>query len=156
MIIFLIADYSLAADRQTESVKTVEITLHFTDLLVARERDCSATIPVKRKVHITNNIIDSTLRLLFHGVTEEEKKKNLIDSFGFNTSNPLIKYYIGVSIHDGIAIVNFKKGAMLYLNSASCQQHSVKEPIEKTLLEFPFINEIKYAIEGEVVDGFDA
>jgi spore germination protein GerM len=153
--VFLNAGSTVLADKPSENAKTVTVTLHFTDVLVAQEYDCGATLPVKREVQVTDNIIDSTLRLLFKGVTEEEKNKNLSDSFDFNTSDPLVKYYIGVSIEDGVAIVNFREGAMRFLDSPLCMQQTVKDPIEKTLLEFPDIVSVKYAIEGEVVNDFD-
>ncbi len=155
MFMFLSAQHVIAMEKPTANNQIFEVTMHFTDVIMLEKSDCRATRPVTRKVHATNNLVDSTLRLLFQGVSKDEKNQNLGDSFGFNSSEPLIKYYIGVTIKDGIAIVNFQKGAMVYLDGALCEQESVKAPIEKTLLEFPSIVEVKYAIDGKIVEEFD-
>lgn len=155
VVVVLNTGSALAGEQQVEEKQVVEVTMYFTDYPTLLKSDCSATLPVKRNVHVTGDLVDSTLRLLFQGVTADEKKMNLSDSFGYGSENPLIDYYIGVTVHDGVAIVNFREGAMHYLNAAMCLQSAVKAPIEKTLLGFPEIHSVEYAIDGKVVEEFD-
>lgn len=157
LLIFLFVDnrYLAAMDELADIKQTVEVIMHFTDVATLEKSDCRATIPIKRKVHVTNDLLDSTLRLLLQGVTENEKGKGLGDSFGFKSSNPLINYYIGVRVQGGTAIVNFQKGAMAYLDNTLCMQESVKAPIEKTLLEFSDIVAVKYAIDGKIIEEYE-
>lgn len=75
----------------------------------------------------------------------------LVDFFGSKSTHPLIQHCIGVKVEDRRTIVNFTEGTMVYLNNALCEQDSVKAPIEKTILEFPAIDSVKYSIESKIV-----
>jgi hypothetical protein len=102
------------------------------------------------------------LRLLFQGVTPEEKKAGLTSSFAgltdsqSNPVEPLLNYYQGVTITDGVATVQFSRPALAYLNAAACLQATVKAPIEDTLLQFPTVKSIQYSIDGKIFDQWDA
>lgn len=55
-----------------------------------------------------------------------------------------------------IATVKFTEPALRYLNTTACMQGSVKIPLERTLLQFPTIKSVRYSIDGEIYDEWDA
>jgi hypothetical protein len=71
---------------------------------------------------------------------------------------PLGKYYRGVSIKDGVAVVNFRPGAEKYLHVSgpACGQEQVLTPIVKTLKRFSTINSVDFAINGKIIEEWDA
>lgn len=156
--ILFIFNFSLHVDAKTvegKNSKTMPVKLYFSD------DSCKSLKEVSRQMLLTQRPADQALRLLFAGPNETEKKLGLTQSFTpaywfpKGTQN-LEKYYIGVSIRKGVAIVNFRPGAMAYLNNTVCVQFSVKGPIEKTLIQFPSIKEVQFAIDGKVVKEWDA
>ena len=92
------------------------------------------------------------MRLLFAGPTAEEKAK------GMESLSPLGAYYLGVSIKDGTAVVNFRRGAEKYLfvSGPVCQQERVLTPIVKTLKQFSTIRSVDFAINGKIIEEWDA
>ena len=70
----------------------------------------------------------------------------------------LSDYYIGLTIKKGIAIVNFRPGAEEYLHVSGpiCMQNQVLMPIKKTLKQFPSIKDVDYAINGKIIEEWDA
>jgi hypothetical protein len=151
---------SLGATESTAA--TLEIKLYFGDAAVIQVSDCRATNAVIRKIAKTPRVADAVLRLLFQGVTAEEKKAGLSDSFAglmdpqSQPVEPLLNYYQGVSITDGVATVKFTRPALKYLNGPACLQGTVKAPIEDTLLQFPTIKSVQYSIGGKIFDQWDA
>ncbi len=94
------------------------------------------TYPVLRKVEKTVRVADASLKVIF-----EENR-------------PLIKSsYKGVSIKDGIATVDFAEGAGQYLQAVPEIRNSYAWPMERTLLQFPSVKEVKYSINGKVITG---
>ena len=87
----------------------------------------------------TSQIIDTTLKLLFQVYLPKLKSE-----------------YIDVSVASGIAIVNFKQGANAYLQAPPGIQAEYTNSIRKTLLQFGAIQEVEYAIDGQVITGWDA
>jgi len=113
---------------------------------------------------------DSALRELFAGPNKEEKARGFYSSFHWKTDlagngvmlRPLKDYYKKVVVKkDGTALVYFSDigesdEVMLYLDSAACAQRSIKNPIERTLLQFPAIKRVEYVVNGVLVEGWDA
>ncbi|HEX2878588.1 MAG TPA: GerMN domain-containing protein, partial [Polyangiaceae bacterium] len=120
------------------------------------------TKPVIRSIAKTPRVADAALRLLFQGVTPDERKAGLTSSFAgltdsaSNPVEPLSSYYQGVTISNGVATVKFTNAALTYLNNTACIQATVKAPIEQTLLQFPTVQRIQYAIDGQIFDQWDA
>jgi hypothetical protein len=145
-----------------DSAATLQIKLYFGDAAVIAARDCSATQPVTRTIAKTPRVADAALRLLFQGVTAAEQKAGLSSSFAGLTDaqtkpiEPLLNFYQGVTIADGVATVKFTRPALTYLNNTACIQGTVKAPIENTLLQFPTVKRIQYAIDGKIFDRWDA
>lgn len=144
------------------SVSTLQIKLYFGDAAIVAERDCRATKSVIRTIAKTPRVADAALRLLFQGVTPDEKKLGLTSSFAGLTDSeskpvePLLNYYKGITITNGVATVKFSNPALTYLNNTACIQATVKAPIEDTLLQFPSVKSIQYSIDGKIFDQWDA
>lgn len=99
------------------------------------------------------NAMDTALRALFDGPTDEEVLA------GARTSDDLTSLqdlYLGVRTEGNNAIVNFANDALKILNSAAARQLMAKEPIQRTLMQFPGIQNVQYEIDGELFDEWDA
>lgn len=98
--------------------------------------------------------MDRALKLLFAGPTQEEEQ-----TIGAKTSDDLTALgplYIGVRVEGSVAHVNFRPTALSILNSAAARQMMVKEPIERTVMQFPGVTEVRYEIDGNPFDEWDA
>lgn len=130
----------------------IEIKVFFSNpKLPAYENDCGAGEFVTRKIPATQAVADAALKQLFAGPTEAEKAKGMegIASLG--------KYYRGVSIRKGVAIVNFRPGAEEHLrvNGPLCMQDQVLAQIINTLKQFGTIKSVEYAINGKIIKEWD-
>ncbi len=63
---------------------------------------------------------------------------------------PLIEYYGGIRVEDGVAIAAFEGGALEYLNAPACAQAAAKAPIEQTLLALPGVTRVEWEIDGMI------
>lgn len=122
----------------TAGGQTLTVKLYLRDEF-QYQTDCGAVREVQREIPRTSRVADATLRLLF-----QEELKELIPS------------YRGVSISEGVALVDFASSSLSYLNSAACMQQSFKAPIEETLKQFSTVEEVQYSINGRVFDQWDA
>jgi hypothetical protein len=143
------------------SSDTMTVKLYFGDKKVIEDSDCRATLPVTRTIPKTTAVADAALRLLFQGVTPQEKAQGLTSSFdrpsdGENSTGPLSTFYQGVVVVNEVATVKFSSPALDYLNSAACAQEAVKGPIERTLLQFTSIKSVQYSIDGKIFTDWDA
>ncbi len=118
--------------------ETMQISAYFHDMSKINE-DCSASFKITRTIPKTLAVADASLRFLFsEDLTELEP------------------FYNGVTIKDKVARIDFKSGALQYLDSPACMQATFKGPIEKTLLQYPTINRVEYSIDGKVKTDWDA
>ncbi|NNE45451.1 MAG: GerMN domain-containing protein [Rhodothermales bacterium] len=69
---------------------------------------------------------------------------------------PLLDYFRGVVIRDGVAILAFEGDALRYLNNAACAQMAVKAPMVRTLLAFPDVSTVEFEIDGQIYRDWDA
>jgi spore germination protein GerM len=145
-----------------ETPQTLSVQVHFIDTRnPASQTDCGVTRAVNRTIPYTLATADASLRQLFSGPTEAERAEGLISTFEPSANSqpataPLGDYYLGVTIEDGVAVVNFSETALGYLNSPACMQASVKAPISDTLRQFPSVSSVEYAINGEIFTEWDA
>ncbi|HET6671148.1 MAG TPA: GerMN domain-containing protein [Pyrinomonadaceae bacterium] len=133
--------------------RDIELWVYFTNpKLPEWANTCGAGEFVLRKVAPTKRTADAALRLLFAGPNVSEQAK------GMEGLGPLGEYYRGVSIKDGVAVVNFRPGAEKYLHvsGAACQQEQVLTPIVKTLKRFSSIKSVDFAINGKIIEEWDA
>lgn len=64
-------------------------------------------------------------------------------------------YYKGVTVRGDVAVVDFDKQALQFLNGSPCMQESYKAPISRTLNELG-IKEVEYSIDGTIFNEWDA
>jgi hypothetical protein len=118
----------------------------------AEYSDCGAVGVAYRKIPNTKQVARETLKLLFAGPTAEEKAK------GMQGIEKLGALFIGITIKNRKAIINFRPGAekYLYVSGPICISQTVLAPIEKTLLQFRNIKSFDYAINGKIIEDWDA
>lgn len=150
-LLFFLQVFVSAAYGQAK--KTIDVKLYFSNpKLPAYETDCAAGTFVTRAISPTKKTADAALKLLFAGPTDDEKAK------GMEGLSSLGDFYIGVTIKNRKAIVNFRTGAekYLYVSGPLCMQESVLTPIEKTLKQFSSVKGVDYAIDGKIIEEWDA
>ena len=133
--------------------RDIEVMVYFTNpKLPEFANTCGAGEFVKRRVKPTKKLADAALRKLFAGPTVAEQAK------GMEGLGVLGKYYRGVSVKDGVAVVNFRPGAEKYLHvqGPACRQEQVLTPIAETLKRFSTIKSVNYAINGKIIEEWDA
>ena len=65
--------------------------------------------------------------------------------------------YIGVSLDNGVATVNFKQGARAYLDQTSAGiSAEYANSIRQTLLQFSKVQTVQFAVDDQVITGWDA
>ncbi len=136
-----------------EESRDIELMVYFTNpKLPEFANTCGAGEFVKRRVKPTKKLADAALRLLFAGPDVSEQAK------GMEGLGPLGQYYRGVSVKDGVAVVNFRPGAEKHLHvlGPACRQEQVLTPIVETLKRFGTIKSVAYAINGKIIEDWDA
>jgi spore germination protein GerM len=133
--------------------QTQDITLVFYSQSDLQNAVMDSPVVVTRTLPASDDAMDSALRLLFAGPTQEEQGRGAYSSLDLEA---LASSYIDVRVEGGVAIVNFRPAALQILNSAAARQFMAKEPIQRTLLQFPGITDVQYAIDGELFDEWDA
>jgi hypothetical protein len=131
----------------------MEIKIFFTNpKLPEFENSCSAGEFVKRKIPVTRQVAAAALRQVFAGPTAEEQAK------GMESISPLGAFYIGVSIKKGVAVINFRPGAEKYLhvNGPICMSDTWLAPMVQTLKQFPPVKSVDFAINGKIIEDWDA
>lgn len=137
-----------------------EITLYFTDAEELRVADCGAVLPTRRSVPDSLVTPPRVLRILLDGVTVAERAAGLSSQFdptpAVGANRPLADYLLGMEVKEGTAFLDFAPGALAYLNNAACLQAAVKQPMIRTLQEFPDIDRVVFRIGGEPFEDWDA
>ncbi len=134
-------------------ITTSILTLYFYTKNDIEQASYEATFPVTRIIPKTSTVADTTLKALFAGPTPAEQEKG---AFTIYELSNLREYYLGITIQNGVAIVNFKPDALKYLNAAHSIQSQVKAAIETTLKHFPTIKTVEYSINGKIYTEWDA
>jgi len=101
-----------------------------------------------------NMLYDAAVRELLKGPSKDEARR--LNARMSDDLRSLADDLIDVKVEGDTATVNFKQSALEILNSAAARQMMVKTPIEKTLLQFPEVKKVQYAIDGTVFTEWDA
>lgn len=152
-LLLLLSSANTVSAHHFDTKREIEIKLFFSNpKLPAYTSDCSAGEFVNRRIPATRQVAAAALRLLFAGPSAEEKAR------GMEGVARLGDFYIGVTIRKGTAVVNFRRGAEKYLhvNGPLCMQDMVLAPIAQTLKQFAAILSVDYAIEGKIIEDWDA
>ncbi len=140
-----------ASSSQESSDVTVSLYFYTQDELSNATSD--PTFRVDRAVASADITPDELVTLLFDGPTSDEQTAGARTYEGLTA---LGDSFIGVTVQDHVAIVNFEPEAYVYLNGAAAMQGMVKAPIEKTLKAFFMITEVQYARDGVLFTEWDA
>jgi spore germination protein GerM len=133
---------------QKSETTTIKVFFH-PDKLDPEWMDCQKVAPVKRTIPKTTATATAALLELFKGPSEAEKKE--FTGFGPPETNGILK---SVRVRGGGAYVNFTKAVYEQMGTAttSCGG-GFFSMIEATLLQFPTIKKVYYAVEGDT-NGF--
>jgi spore germination protein GerM len=137
---------------QAKNSRTVKIYLSDTNNNPGFE-DCGKVRAVNRTIPKTKTVAKTALEELFKGATKAEKAKGLTSIFSQKTSSILKS----VNIKNGAAYVNLKNWVIQNLGTAttSCGAFTFVTPIEKTLMQFPSVKKVFFAIEGSPKDYYE-
>lgn len=131
------------------AVQEVEVYFNRTDGGAAF---CTEVVSVTRQVRETEAVATAALEELFAGPTEQEEQRGLSSFFSGSTRGLLRS----VHVEDGTAYLDLGPG-LLDLGNASttCGASALTTSIEQTLRQFPTVDEVRYAVEGEPETFYD-
>lgn len=115
---------------------------------------CGLVFPVNRVIPKTDGVARAALEELFAGPTEKEKAEGYHSWFTPETKSILKS----IVVKNKRAYVNFKSNAFSVLSgniSTSCGSSQFISEMEKTLLQFPSIKKVFYAIDGKPQDFYE-
>lgn len=135
------------------SDQTQTITLYFYSEEDLETASGVPSVTVTRTVNAADATPDHALRLLFQGPTQEEQSRG---ARSFENLSDLRSSYLGITMDDGTAIIDFERNALPWLNGAAAMQGMIKTPMEETLMQFPGVTDVQYAIDGEIFTEWDA
>lgn len=112
-------------------------------------------VVVARTISYKENMLyEAVVRELLKGPSKDEARR--LNARMSDDLRGLADDLIGVTVTGDTATMNFKQSALEVLNSAAARQMMAKQPLEKTLLQFPEIKNVKYAIDGKEFTEWDA
>lgn len=143
--LFVIFGVAVATFGQTKDLMTIKIYLSDGNNNPNFE-DCGKVREVSRTIPKTKAVAKAALNELVKGATEVEKARNLSSIFSAETKS-IIK---SVNIIKNAAYVNLDDWVIENLGTAttSCGAFTFITPIEKTLMQFPSVKRVFFAIEG--------
>jgi len=150
-ITFAILAFTSVSIAQKSSTMTVKLFFHNETLNPGME-DCNKVFPTERTIPKTALIARAVLDELFKGVTEKEKSRGFW-SFDPEATTGVIK---SLNVKKGAAYLNFTKRAFETLGNATSSCGSgFFSMIENTLIQFPSIKKVYYAVEGNTKDFYE-
>jgi hypothetical protein len=116
------------------------------DDLAGNTTACDAVFPVPRSSRSTTNEAAAALEALFRGPTHEERSQGYRSFFSLRTAGLLKR----LKIKDGVAYVDLHdRRQELTGATSSCGSAEFFTQIQRTLGQFPTIERIIFAIEGQ-------
>ncbi|HUQ30985.1 MAG TPA: GerMN domain-containing protein [Pyrinomonadaceae bacterium] len=143
LLILFTVPAAFGQSSQTTSVKVFFANEQKTE----QGKECDGLVyPVTRQVKKTSSVARAALEQLLAGPTESEKAQGYRSFFSDETKSMLL----GVKIKKGTAYVNFKDTRNKLGNAtASCGSTDFLAQLEKTVLQFPGIKRVFFAVEGD-------
>lgn len=135
-----------------QKVETMTIKLYFhSDKLDPEWDHCNKVYPVTRTIPKTAAVASAALEELLKGPTTEEAKS--FSGFAPPETNGIVK---SVKVKNGAAFVNFTKVVYQQMGNAttSCGG-GLFSMVDATLMQFPTIKKVYYAIEGSTNDFYE-
>lgn len=149
MIAMLAAGYGAAVAQKAETM-TVKVYFH-PDKLDPEWMDCSKVHPITRTIPKTAAVATAALQELLKGPILEEAKE--FSGFGPPETDGILK---SVNVTNGAAYVNFTKRALEQMgNATSSCGGGFFAMTDATLMQFPTIKKVVYAVEGNTNDFYE-
>ena len=133
--------------------ETISIKVYFhNEKLNPNHEDCRKVFPTARTIPRTKAVARASLEELFKG-TNPEEEANQFWAFPPADTKGILK---NINVRNGAAYVNFTKAVydQLGIATTSCGG-GFFSMVEQTLLQFPTIKQVFYAIEGSPRDFYD-
>ena len=136
---------------QKPETMTVKVYFH-NEKLNPNMEDCRKVFPTTRTIPKTAGVARAALDELFKGTTEAERAKEFW-AFPPEETRDIVKK---LNIKNGTAYLNFNKIVFEKLGTAttSCGGGFFSS-VEETLMQFPTIKKVIYAVEGNTNDFYE-
>jgi spore germination protein GerM len=147
--VFLIV-FAFVGPLPAQKADTMTIKVYFHNDKIDREwNDCTKVYPVTRTIPKTAAVATAALQELLKGPNAEEAKS--FSGFGPPATNGILK---SVKVKKGAAYVNFTKALYQQMgNATSSCGGGFFSMIDATLMQFPSVKNVYYAVEGDT-NGF--
>ena len=130
---------------------TIKVYFH-NEKLNPNQEDCRKVFPTERKIAKTTSPATAALVELFKGTTKDEEARQFW-AFPAESTRGILK---SVNVKNGAAYVNFTERIYPQMgNATSSCGGGFFSSVEKTLLQFPTIKQVFYAIEKSPRDFYD-
>jgi spore germination protein GerM len=135
---------------QRQATMTIKVYFH-PDKLDPEWDDCKKVAPVTRTIPKTKAVATAALQELLKGPTPEESKE--FSGFKPPETNGILK---SVKVKNGAAFVNFTKAVYQQMgNATSSCGGGFFSMVDTTLMQFPTVKRVYYAIEGNTNDFYE-
>ena len=135
---------------QKAETMTIKVYFH-PDKLDSEWGDCKKVAPVTRTIPKTKAVATAALQELLKGPTPEESKE--FSGFKPPETDGILK---SVKVKNGAAFVNFTKAVYQQMgNATSSCGGGFFSMVDATLMQFPTVKKVYYAIEGNTNDFYE-
>ena len=144
--------FGAVANAQKAQTMTIKIYLS-NDKLNPNIEDCRKVFPVTRTIPKTASTAKAALAELFKGATKDEEAKGY-SGIPHTETNGILK---SIRVKNGAAYVNFTNRVTEQMGNAStsCGGGQYWGMFDETLLQFPTIKKVFYAVEGNTNDFYE-
>ena len=151
LFIMMLTAFCAPAFAQKGSTMTIKVYFH-NEKLNPDMTDCNKAFPTLRTIPKTSAPATAALKEVFKGVTAEEKAKGFWSFDPYSTTGILKS----VRVSGGAAYVNFTDVVFERLGNATTSCGSGFWPmVEMTLLQFPTVKKVYYAVNGNTNDFYE-
>ena len=150
LLLVMLVAFAPAASAQKSETMTIKLYFH-PDKVDPQWDDCNKVSPVTRTIPRTVAVATAAVQELLKGPTPQEAKE--YSGFGPPATNGILK---SVKVKNGAAFVNFTKAVYEQMGNAttSCGG-GFFAMVDATLMQFPTIKNVYYAIEGNTNDFYE-
>ena len=137
---------TVAGTAFAQKAETMTIKVYFhNDKIDGEWNDCKKVYPVTRTIPKTSAVATAALQELLKGPTAEESAT--FSGFAPPETNGILK---SVKVKNGAAYVNFTKALYEQMgNATSSCGGGFFSMVDATLMQFPTIRNVYYAVEGD-------
>ncbi len=131
----LINDTLIGEEGVVDEAETQTVNVYYVEVIDGTEN----VIPVEREVDLANGVEESTLLFLLEGVSGD------VD---YSSSIPEGTELLSFELENGIAFADFNENLQEGV-AGSAWVSTIRDQIEKTLMQFDTVDEVIIMVEGE-------